>query len=382
MKLLCSLFLVFIVLFSLTSCFYAPEKESEQQYGNEYDNTYGEYVVNEIRNNNPTNNNSKNQKGIKYFESIDQTTGLVSTKYLFPSNWKESKQNGFLYEGPNNIRVSGSNSSNFHFTNNQQLAWTWQQQGIQNVPPMSLNQIIEQFLMPVAKETGLTLTKTYPLPDLTKTMILFHKQLFVSIPTQKDIKAYGLEWTGNNGMSYMSALIITVSYTQSSTGWGFQSQYLEAPDAYFNKSKKDFLFGLTNMVTNPQWVMVCNQRDAKRAGVQLKAHLGRMATINARVNTSKSVGDIYSEILDINHAGYLKRNDINSNGHSKTINMIGERTIIGNHDTGEHYNAPSGSKYYWVNPNGVAIGTNNSLFDPRIDNRINNTEWTQFQKEN
>ena len=90
----------------------------------------------------------------------------------------------------------------------------------------------------------------------------------------------------------------------------------------------------------------------------------------------------YSEISDISHAGYLKRSDINNAGHSKSVNMIGERTVIANHETNEHYNVQSGNKYYWVNNNGEYFGTDNSLYDPRIDNKINGSEWVKFEKEN
>ncbi len=356
------------------SCGQQKENKDNIAFVNDYDNS--------IRNDNLLAQSHQNQDNIKYFESVDQSTGLISSRYPFPSNWKKSKKPGVIYEGPNSIRMSGSTTSSFQFTNNQEIAWTWQQHGIQNVPPLSLNQIIEQFYLPIARETGRTLSKTYSLPELAKTMTLFHNQLFVSVPTQRDIKAYGLEWTDKNGLSYISTLILSIAYSQASSSWSFTGQYLEAPHSHFEKAKKAFMYGLTNVITNPKWVMTCNQRDAKRAGVQLQAHLGRLAIINARGNTSKSVGAIYSEISDISHAGYLKRNDINNNGHSKTINMINERTLIGNHDTGEHYNVPSGSNYYWVNNDGKFIATNNSLYDPRIDNRISNTDWIQFKKEN
>ncbi len=369
-------FLIF--LFSLTSCFGPSEKENNDFYN--VDNNENEYV-NDIRNDDIPVENLQSKKAIKYFQSIDQSTGMVSSSYPFPSNWKKSEQPGYLYEGPNNIRISSYTSNSFQFTNNQEMAYMWQQQGVQNVPPMAVEQIVEQYFMPIARETGRTLSKSYPLPELARSLTIFHSLLFVSVPTQRDIKAYGLEWVDGNSMSYSSALTITISYSQLSSSWTLGNQYLEAPNAHFEKAKEAFLYGITNFDLNPQWLQVCNQRDAKKAGIMYQEHLGRMAAINARTSSSKSVSDIYSEISDINHAGYLKRSDINSASHAKVINAIGERSVIGNHNTGEHYNVQSGSKYYWVNNDGKYFGTNNSLLDPRIDNRLNNTQWTLFQEE-
>jgi len=377
MKTTFTLFLLFIVSFTSTSCFFGTENKNNVQNEDQFYSN----VASEIRNDNPLDQNILSQDGIKQFPIMDKPTGLVSGTIPFPSNWRRSKQKEFLFEGPNNIRVSGAFNSSFMFTNNQEVAWLFQQQGIQNVPPMSIDQIINQFFMPHARKTGRTLTNKYPLPELAKSIKLLISQFYVSMPTQKDIKAYGLEWKDNNGMSYITVLHIEVAYTNNSSSWNFINQYLEAPHGQFKKAKEAFLYGLANTKYNPQWILARNRKDSKISDRQYQGHLSRMAAINARGNASRSVGDTYSEILDISHAGYLRRNDINSNGHSKTMNMVNGRTVIGNHSTGEHYNVQSGSNYYWVNNNGKYFGTNNSLYDPRTDNRINSTEWTQFQTE-
>ncbi len=234
--------------------------------------------------------------------------------------------------------------------------------------------------MPVAEQTGRTLTKTYVLPELANTIGMFYSQLFVSVPIQREVNSYGIEWKDKEGMSYITTLTINISYSQVSSTWFFTGQYLEAPNAQFEEAKKAFLYGLIHTEANPQWVLAINRRDAKRAGQAYQAHLGRMAIINARRNTNRSVGDVYSDILDINHAGFLKRSDINSAGHDDLINTIGDRTIILNNNTGESYNVQAGSKYYWVNSEGKYFGTDNPLYDPRTDNKLNNTEWVPFEQ--
>jgi hypothetical protein len=367
-----------IVSFTSTSCLFSSNKDNNTtNEGQFHDNE-----VAEIRNDNSLNLDDFAQQGLKQFAIMDKPSGLICCTIPFPSNWRRSKQNEFLFEGPNKIKISGAANSNFMFTNQQDIAWNFQQQGIQNTPPMSINQIINQFFMAYAQKTGKTLTSTYPLPEYVKSLRLFYNSLFVSVPTQRDIKAYALEWKDNNGMSFITALVINIAYSTPSSSWSLTQQYLEAPNADFKKAKEAFLYGLIHTTYNPQWILARNQKDAKASNRQYQGHLSRMAIINARRNASKSVGDTYSEILDINHEGYLRRSDINSNAHSKTMNMVNERTVISNHSTGEHYNVQSGSNYYWVDNSGQYFGTNNALLDPRTDKRFNEKRWTQFQIEN
>src|SRR5690554_8191283 len=88
------------------------------------------------------------------------------------------------------------------------------------------------------------------------------------------------------------------------------------------------------------------------------AHQQRMAAINARGQATRSLGNTFSEILDINHSGYLNRSNMVDAGHVNTINMIGQQTIISNSGTGERYKVEDNSRYYWVNKKGEYIGTN------------------------
>lgn len=111
------------------------------------------------------------------------------------------------------------------------------------------------------------------------------------------------------------------------------------------------------------------------------AHQQRMAPIAAQGRTSRSVARACSDILDINHAGYLERDSSNSAGHSALIDAVGERALIGHHETGEHYRVEDGSRYYWVGSDGTYFGTDNPLYDPMTDQRINDVQWTRFVKE-
>lgn len=93
------------------------------------------------------------------------------------------------------------------------------------------------------------------------------------------------------------------------------------------------------------------------------------------------MGDTYSDILDISHKGYLNRSNINDAGHARSVRAANGSTLIGNHETGEHYTVPTGSDYYWVSEEGTYFGTDNALFDPNTDRRTNDKNWTKFAVE-
>jgi len=112
------------------------------------------------------------------------------------------------------------------------------------------------------------------------------------------------------------------------------------------------------------------------------AHQQRMQAIQARGSAAKSVGDTYSDILDISHQGYLSRDSINSGGHSHSVNAIQNTTLIGSNSTGEHYSVDRNNSYYWVNGDGKYIGTDNPLFDPRTNPVTREESWSKFHKEN
>ncbi|WP_133240799.1 hypothetical protein [Marixanthomonas spongiae] len=317
------------------------------------------------------------QQDIRLFEIRDPKTGMVSATIPFPSDWQQIyNDREWTFKGSNDIKVSGEFGKHFMY------GTPYGQYSGNTRNPMELQQIIDEFFMPVAQQTNRSLLTTYEVPKVAQTTHGFRTRLWQYAPSQQSTKAYAMEWQDTKGMKYITVLNVFNDQSQLGSNWGFYGKFLQAPSQDFQRAKKAFLYGLENMEYNPKYIAVHNQNEINRANIRNTAHQQRMAAIKARGNASQSIAKTYSEISDISHAGFLKRSNINSNGHSKTINTIGERTVIGNHNTGEHYNVQAGSKYYWVNNNGEYFGTDNSLFDPRIDNKINGTEWVKFEKEN
>jgi hypothetical protein len=204
--------------------------------------------------------------------------------------------------------------------------------------------------------------------------------MYSSMPQQLDAKSYALEWKDDKGMSYVSIVNINIAYSQPSSYWILMSQYLEAPHAYFPAARDALINGLINAETNPQWLALRNQQDRQRAQASNQQHVARMNSIRAAGNTAVQTGKIYSEISDINHQGYMDRDRMNSAGHQRTINAIGDRTVIANPETGQRYNVQSGSNQYWVNPNERYMGSDNPNYDPRLDPNVNQQDWVEYQE--
>ncbi|RFN58857.1 hypothetical protein DZ858_01900 [Marixanthomonas ophiurae] len=337
---------------------------------------------------------TQQEKNIKFQYVKDPKSGMVQYKMLLPIDWLIHQEPNARYfiTGPNNLKVNKAEMVEFVYSNDPFTQQTLQMSGKQIAPVYPLEQVVQQFIQPAAQAEGYRYIKSYPLPKVEA----FWQRFSAGMPqtgSQRQHRVLGTEWKDSNGNYSFIAIVQAITTKNQIVHWSLQTTELEAPQAFFGKAVKSYLQGVGSIEINPQWQQMMNgklmgqiqQNEvfwATKTAESAQAHRQRMAAIQARGNTSNSIAKTYSEISDISHAGYLKRSDINSAGHSKTINTIGERTIIANHQTNEHFNVQAGSKYYWVNNNGEYIGTNNSLYDPRIDNKINGSEWVKFEKEN
>lgn len=330
-----------------------------------------------------TNNTSSVTEPIKYFSDPDSRfKGMISGYTPYPASWKQQLgHKEFYYDGPNGIKVSNTFGQIYQFANNQDGLEMLQMEGAKNTPPYSIQKIVDELFMPTARQSKRELVKTYPLEEYAQTRKDFLARLFKSVPVRESVTAYALEWKDDQGLSYITVLSVVVSEAFPISSWFVQGQYLVAENDYFESARDAFLYGLVHTEVNPKWLETVNQRDAQIAGRSWAAHESRMNAIKARGEASKSIADIYSEISDISHAGFLERSNIQSKGHSASIRATNETTLIANQNTGERYEVEGNNNYHWVNSNGVHIATDNSLFDPRTDEQLKMFDWSQFQAE-
>lgn len=346
------------------------------------------------------NNNSYNQSnlnGLKYHNIYDHDNGMVLGQIPLPEGWNYNAQKNapITVTGSNNIKVNKTETQHYAYSNDAFTLQSFRQMNNPNVqisPVYSLEQILQNHIIPSAQSQGYQLINSYNLPEILLFWQRFNSGM-LKTGSKTHFNVIGTDWQDNNGNKSCIVLVQSIITKDNLISWTLQSTELEAPKTHFNDAKKSFLCALANTQINMEWQLMKNnellrnirQNEAFWANATREsqiAHNQRMRAIESRGNATRSIGNTYSDILDINHAGYLKRDNINSSGHSKSVDMIGERTTISSMATGERYNVQDGSKYYWVNNNAQYFGTNNSFYDPRTDNRVNNEQWTQFEIEN
>ncbi|MFV0275602.1 MAG: hypothetical protein ACK5HY_00210 [Parahaliea sp.] len=321
----------------------------------------------------------------RYFHIPDPETGMSVARLPLPASWRElGKDSEFAYAGPDNIRVSQPGGALFYFSNDPQMQQIIQAQGNTLLPPMSIGEIIQKFFMPPAQQKGRTLRNTYELPQLVAAEQRAFAQMYRSVAVRHEARAYALEWTDNQGMSYVSVVTVNTNYGPASGYWMFSSLYLQAPHAVFTGARDALINGLALRQHNPQWIAMKNQQAAQRSQQQQREHEVRMASIRPMGNTSTNVGNTYSEILDISHRGYKDRSAMTDIGQQRAINGISEHTIIASPGSGQQYEVQSGSGQFWVNPhagpNGQYIGSDNPLWDPRLVPGMNQQPWELYEE--
>lgn len=371
--------IVFVLIASCTS-------RASQQQGYELEDKN----IEQVNVNVPINDEDKK----KWHYYRDAQNGLIQSRFPVPVSWviSENPDAEIFIKGPHGLTVSKTQTENYTYSNDPFTLQTVTQMGHQIWPVVSLESIVQQHTGPAIEAQGYVFVKSYPLPGVVQ----FWEKFASGMPqtgSRKQFHALGTEWTDNSGTQSFVVMVQTISAQGSLIMWSVQTTELESASEHFDKTKDAYLYAVANTEINPEWQQMkngelINQINSNNAFWAMKsqesaqAHQQRMAAIQARGNTSQSIAKTYSDISDIRHAGYLQRNNINNEGHQSTVNMIAGQTVIGNHDTGEHYTVDTGSKYYWVNNNGEYFGTDNSLYDPRIDNTINDKQWTKFEVEN
>ncbi len=328
----------------------------------------------------------------RYHEFIDPKNGLAQARYPIPKSWKVNHPDQRVYiEGPGQMAIYKAVTENYAWSQSPGMQQTLQMNGQRLAQPMNNTQLLRQWVQPNVEAQGYTLLTSYPLPEVAG----LWQRLFHAMPntgSQRQVEALGTEWDTGRGTRSLIVLVRHQVAQPQAVFWTLQTTELECDPSYFDQAKNAYIYSSANAQLNPQWVQVMNgqlkgnirktnQFWQEASASSAAAHQQRMNAIASRGNAALSNAKTYSDILDISHQGYLSRSHINDAGHAKTVRSINETTLIGNHETGEHYTVPTGANYYWVSADGYYFGTDNALFDPNINQQMNDKTWTKFANE-
>ncbi len=122
-----------------------------------------------------------------------------------------------------------------------------------------------------------------------------------------------------------------------------------------------------SMEPNPAYQARLEQHYRDRAQIMAQANARRLAAMQAynasARNSSNSVAQTNSEILDIGMKGYTDRNKMRDAGQAKTVDMIHERQPWQN-TSGQSIYMPQEYQRVYQLPNDVYAGTNDAFFNP------------------
>lgn len=376
--------LYFFLLFSIStlqiSCFDLTEDENKSANNPDFDEKYEQASTPEVI------ENSTGQIGktetVNYFNNIDSRNGIVMSRTPLPSTWQKQKTGDYSYIGPDGIKVYVERVSMFMFSNDQQTNYVNQQSGIPTQFPKSVDQVINESFMDYANKINRKLVKKYPIPQLAAWDRRFDDQLYKSMPSQKTFSVVGLEWRDPDGTSFLTVLHHFVSYDNYGGYWGIIYTVLEASENAFEKAKRQYLNGLLNQQTNPQWVQVRNQNEMQIAQQSNAVHQTTMAGIKAAGAQGTANHNARMAAMDKNMDNWRANQASGDRAHSQVIDNIHGNTTIRDPNTGSTYKVEAGADQYWINNQGEYIKSDNSLYNPNLDNGINNQTWMEYEEQN
>jgi len=329
--------------------------------------------------------------------SIDPQLGVIKTRTPMRRSWLQDGVMTFNPRVPGKITFSNGavlnppTSFNYAFSSDPAMREILRVSGTVLAPPISLEQYLQEQFIPNVSQTGYRYLRHYPLEEIEDR---FRDEDIASYfpDYSAQFTAFGTEWEAPNGNKAFALLVQNVSsYFDGQENWVVMVQELQAPNAVFDQAKADFIFTQAKRQVNPQWILARAQQLGVRLDLQKaehdhlmqqsqQAHWQRMNSIQQRGQAATNIAKTYSEISDINHAGFMNSSNMVASGHEKTMLAIGENTMIRSADTAEAYIVPDKGAHVWVNKSGEYISTDNSNFDPRTMQSISQLQWTQFEK--
>ena len=111
-------------------------------------------------------------------------------------------------------------------------------------------------------------------------------------------------------------------------------------------------------------------------------HQARMAGIKAIGDQGTANHNARMAAMDQNMASWRANQAAGDRSHNQFIDNIHGNTTVTDPNTRNTYKVEAGSDQYWINNQGEYIKSDNSLYNPNMDNSINNQTWTEYDEQN
>lgn len=312
---------------------------------------------------------NSNKRDIKYHTIMDPQFGIPVGAMPIPTAWRESNntKENLLLEGPNGLKIYKAMS------NYSQL----------NAPIKSIDRFIHEDIKQLASAEGYRFVKQYPLAQMVQFDKRFDSYLFQATPVQKHYQCIATEWENQEGI--LSLIIVryyVAQYQIGGSGWGVTVNCLEAPKNSFETNKKAFINGLLNFQINPQWVQANNQYWSQKAQLSAAGHKQRMAAIESFGKNNTAAHNSRMASSDAQYNNWRNEQLSSDARQSNYVNGIWERKNMTDPNTGQQYQVDGYDNTVWMNQDNEYIGTDNTLYNPNIDNNVNNQNWIELDNNN
>lgn len=371
-----------LVLFSISilhvSCLNNVGEAQEYDESGSFDQKLDE-ETNSGNNQSATDHIAKNEP-IKYFYTVDPQNGMIKSKIPLPSSWEKQKDGDYSFTGPNGIKVYRERTAIYMFSNSPETNQVYQQNGMSIQFPKPIEQVVNENFIDYANTINRKLVKKYPIHQIASLDKQFDSQRYSSMPSQKTFNVMGLEWRDPDGTSFLTVLHHFVSHDNYGGYWGVFYTVLESPENAFNQAKKQYINGILNKQINPQWLQMTNQNDMQMAQQSNAAHQKRMAGIKAMGDQGTANHNARMAAMDKNMASWRANQAAGDRSHNQFIDNIHGNTNVSDLNTGNTYKVEDGANQYWMNNQGEYIQSDNSLYDPNLDQNINYQTWTEYEE--
>ncbi|MFK7783070.1 hypothetical protein [Psychroserpens sp.] len=338
----------------------------------------------ESKNNFETKSSAKKNstKKLKLHKINNQQFKMIFGVMPIPSTWKvvNNKKDNIMFEAPNGTKIYGERFNTFYYSNNDQLNYISQQNGSQIKAPKDINRVLNEDFKPYLESNGLKYLRQFPLPQLATADKQLDNLMFKSTPEEKKYECIVTEWEDKNGNKSLGIIRYFTCYypTIGGMNWGYTLNALEAPKLVYENAKEDYINALLNLQVNPNWLQKNNQYYAQISRQSNASHQQRMADIRKQGQAIINNGKTYSSILDSSHESWKRRNTMTDAGQSKSVDAVWERSNMSNQN-GNQYQVEGYYNNVWKNDNNEYVATDNTNWNPNVDNTTNGINWDKLE---
>ncbi|NVJ17265.1 hypothetical protein [Myxococcus sp. AM010] len=306
---------------------------------------------------------------------------LLDDKFLematlpLPDNWILNNGKAAM-SGPGNVNVYMFPMRTFVSSNDAMMQAAVRRSGGKMRAFTSIQDVIQQDLVPTAKKDGSKLVKQYDAPKIAASNKGFSDLLYKVGPMQQRFLARVTEWEDKHGAPYLIVVHLSATNLGNMVTWNYYCHALEAPKERYEESKDILLNALANTRYNPEYVRAYNQAEMARERGSWAAHNQRMqankAAFEAQQRAFHEKNDAINQAIASN---YAQGNAASDRNHHRFLNYIKDEETVRDAADGQRHQVRSGANQYWMNGNGQYVPSNNPNYDPNRDPSLNHQQW-------